>query len=234
MLKEDKMNTVNIKQEFEELFPWHYDPMNDSTDDCPRLGNVSFDYSALTDHILKMCETQDPKSSGKGFSHYFDDGKIKQDLIDSRDDKFRKLFEVWLNSNWTLDNSCFYEFHDKELGDFYQPLVDAYQEKFGQINHKQIRVFVKPPMSALGLHADTYGTFCREHNCEVESVFRALSFVQDWQWGHYTLVGNDVCHQYRAGDTVQIKPNVFHCVGNLGFNPQITMNITGVLENAKI
>ena len=54
-----------------------------------------------------------------------------------------------------------------------------------------------------------------------------VTFIDDWEWGHYTLVGNEVLHQYQAGQTYQIKPNIFHCSGNMGFNPQITMNITG-------
>lgn len=222
------MNTVDIKSEFGELFPWHYDPLDKHTNDCPALGKIKFDFSSMTDHVIKMCESQDPKTSGKGFGHYFYNGEIDKKLVASRDRKFQKLFEVWQKSNWTMDNSCYYEFHDQELGDFYQPLIDAYQEKFGEIRHKQLRVFVKPPMTALGLHADTYGTYCRQFECEPEQVFRALTFVEDWQWGHYTLIGNTVCHQYTAGDSFHIKPNVFHCSGNIGFNPQITMNITGI------
>ena len=113
------MNTVNIKSEFSELFPWHYDAMNKNTNDCPELGNVNFDYIALKEFVLELCNKQNPKTSGKGFSHYFENGKIKNDLINSRDQKFQKLFDMWMKSNWNLDNSCYYEFHDKELGDFY-------------------------------------------------------------------------------------------------------------------
>ena len=37
------MNKIDIKSEFENLFPWHYDAMNKNTNDCPELGNVNFD-----------------------------------------------------------------------------------------------------------------------------------------------------------------------------------------------
>ena len=228
------MNTVDIKSEFGELFPWHYSPLSKNTNDCPTLGNLEFDYSALKEYVLQKCSKQEVKKSGKGFSHYFENGQVKNKIIEARDEKFKKQFDTWIKSNWTLDNSCYYEFHDEELGDFYKPLLDAYEQKFGHIKHKQLRVFVKEPMTSLGLHADTYGTFCRKHNCEIDDVFRAMTFVEDWQWGHYTLVGNEVCHQYRAGDSFKIKPNVFHCAGNMGFNPQITMNITGVLDADKV
>ena len=227
------MNRVDIKSEFSELFPWHCSPLSKGTDDCPHLGNIEFDYAGLTNFVLEMCEKQDPKTSGRGWSTYYQNEKLNHDKIKNRDIRFKKLFDTWIKSNWTMENSCFYEFHDEELGDFYQPLMEAYKNKFGEISQSQLRLYVKPPMTALGLHADTFGSYQKQHITE-QSVFRALTFIEDWEWGHYTLIGNEVCHQYKAGDTVQIKPNVLHCVGNMGFNPQITMNITGVRDADKV
>ena len=222
------MHRIDIKKEFKDMFPWHYDPLSSQKQDCPNLGKLDFDFSSLIEHVFELCKKQNPKTSGKGFSHYFENNAVKQNVIDSRDNKFKKLFDTWLKTNWTKDNSCFYEFHDTELTDFYNPLVQAYQNKFGEIQNAQLRVFVKPPMTALGLHADTFGSYKRKYNVKENEVFRAMTFIDDWEWGHYTLVGNEVLHQYQAGQTYQIKPNIFHCSGNMGFNPQITMNITGV------
>jgi|TARA_R110001592_G_scaffold345498_1_gene637409 oxalate decarboxylase/phosphoglucose isomerase-like protein (cupin superfamily) len=221
------MIRIDIKKEFEDMFPWHYDALSSQKQDCPVLGTLDFDFKPLVEHIYELCEKQDPKTSGKGFSHYFENNKIKEELINSRDHKFKKLFDTWIKSNWTMDNSCYYEFHDAELNDFYRPLLEAYENTVGKIQNAQLRVFVKPPMTALGLHADTFGTYKRKHNVKENEVFRAMTFIEDWEWGHYTLIGNEVLHQYKAGDTYQIQPNVFHCSGNMGFNPQITMNITG-------
>ena len=222
------MKKIDIKETFEKHFPWHYDPLSKNNDDCPELGNVNFESKGLVEHVFKLCETQDIQNSGRGWSHYFKNGEIQQSIIDSRDEGFKKLFEVWQNSNWNMDNSCYYEFHDEELGDFYKPLLDSYQTSFGTIDKHQLRVFVKPPMSALGLHADTYGSFSRKHNIDPSIIFRAFTVVEDWEWGHYTLIGNHVLHQYKSGESYRIKPNVFHLSGNFGFNPLITMNITGV------
>ena len=223
-----KINKINIKKEFESLFPWHYDPTLKNNNDCPDLGHLTFEFKELEDYLIKQCKTQDPKTSGKGFSRYFDQGKIKQSEIDSRDEQFKKLFATWIASNWTLDNSCYYEFHDEELGDFYKPLLEAYQNKFGELKSHQLRANVRPPMTALGLHSDTFGAYRKKYDFKQSQVFRALTFISNWEWGHYTLIGNTVCHQYKAGSSVQIKPNVPHCTGNIGFNPQITMNITGI------
>ena len=52
------MNTVDIKSEFGELFPWHYSPLSKNTSDCPTLGNLEFDYTALKEYVLKQCPGQ--------------------------------------------------------------------------------------------------------------------------------------------------------------------------------
>jgi hypothetical protein len=222
------MFRVDFKEQFEKFFPWHYDAMAKDTNDCPALGNLELDYKSITEHVVKLCETQDPKNNGRGWAYYFENGKVKEDIVADRPESFQKMFEVWRKTGWTKDNSCFYEFQDEEMGDFYKVIVDAYQEKFGEMKHKQLRVFLKPPMTALGLHCDTYNSYSRKHNAEISKIFRVLTTVEDWQWGHYNLIGNNVVHQHRAGDCYQIKPNVFHLSGNLGFNPMITMNITGI------
>lgn len=223
------MKKINIKDEFSEHFPWHYDPLKENTDDCPSLGKLNFDFSSLKRRVLGLCNSQDPKKSGRGWSHYFEHDKVREDIIKSRPQSFQKMFAVWQDCGWTKDNSCFYEFQDEELGDLYMPIIDVYEQKFGRLQNKQLRVFVKPPMTALGLHCDTYNSYSRKYNVEQSKIFRVFTLVEDWEWGHYNLVGNNVIHQHRMGECYQIKPNVFHLSGNLGFNPMITMNLTGTV-----
>ena len=106
------MHRIDIKKEFKDMFPWHYDPLSSQKQDCPNLGKLDFDFSSLIEHVFELCKKQNPKTSGKGFSHYFENNTVKQNVINSRDNKFKKLFDTWLKANWTKDNSCFYEFHD--------------------------------------------------------------------------------------------------------------------------
>jgi len=91
------MNRVDIKSEFGELFPWHYSPLSKGTNDCPHLGNIEFDYASLTNFVLELCEKQDPKTSGRGWSTYYQNQKLNHDKIKDRDIKFKKLFDTWLN-----------------------------------------------------------------------------------------------------------------------------------------
>lgn len=218
----------SLKDKFSDVAPWHYDATK--KEPIPDLGNVKFDYESMCDWLIERCDWQ-PKDAKRGIGRYFTDGKVNLSMIQDKEKAFKKLFDVWMKSNWNLENSTYFEFYDEELGDFYQPLMEAYQDKFGEILNPQLRVFVMAPMQHLGLHFDTFGTYRDKHHIK-GPIFRAMTFVSDWEWGHYSLVGNNVLHQYKAGDTVHIQQNVPHCGGNLGFNPKITMNITGILDES--
>lgn len=223
------MIKFNIKERFEKHFPWHYNPLQKNHSDFEDLGLLHFDYSSLVDFVLKESVKQNRTKNNKGWSSYYSqDGFFNYGILKDKSDSAKELVATWLDCGWTLDNSCYYEFHDQELDDFYKPLLNAYFNKWGELKDAQLRVFVKPPMTALGLHADTYSSYIKKFNTSIDNVFRIHTFIEDWDWGHYTLIGNHVCHQYTAGQSQQIKPNVFHCSGNIGFNPLITMNITGI------
>jgi len=222
------MRKVDLKKTFQKYFPWHYDPLKENTNDCPALGNLDLEYNSIVDFVLGLCEKQNPKNNGRGWSYYFKNGRVRHDVISKRPESFQKMFDTWLKTGWNHDNSCFYEFHDNELGEYYPVIMEAYEKMFGKLKNKQLRVFVKPPMTALGLHCDTYNSYARKHGVEQKQIFRAFTVMEDWQWGHYNLIGNEVLHQYRAGECYQINPNIFHLSGNMGFNPMITMNLTGV------
>ena len=226
-----QMQRIDFKDHFNKDFPGHYNPLLDIVE-CPNIGKLDLNFESLANDVIEMCKNHDLQDPNKGWSYYFKDGKLRQDVIDNKPESFKKMFQAWQDSNWTLENSCFYELHDEELLDWYPRICDAYQNKYGEHKNIQIRVFVKPPMTALGLHCDTYASYSRKYNVEVDDIFRAFTLVENWQWGHYVLLGNQVIHQYTAGDSYQIKPNVFHCVANIGFNPQITMNFTGIKERS--
>ena len=223
-------NKINLKREFQENFPWHYDPMLKDHDDAPALGNIKFDYKLMCDKALALCDNQgDPRYNNRGFSYYLNkDLEIDPNNFKDRDDNFKKLMSLWLRTRCTADNSCYWEFHDQEIGELYEPLLKTYQELYPFVDKCQVRVVVKPPMSALTMHADTYGTYSRKYNVNKDQIFRVLTFAEDWQWGHYFLLGNHVCHQYTAGDSYQVKPNVWHMTANMGVNPKISLTFTGI------
>lgn len=207
--------------------------MTTDHDDAPRLPRLNFDFDALVKKVYKLCELQgDPRKNNRGFSYYLDDQlAIDNSKFLDRDETFKKMMSLWTDTGWNADNSCFWEFHDTELEEFYEPLLSEYSLLYPNVKNSQIRVFAKPPMTALGLHADTYGSFTRKYDVPKEKVFRVFTFAQDWDWGHYFLLGNHVCHQYTAGDSYRIKPNVWHLSANNGVNMKITINFTGIVDD---
>ena len=223
----------NKLEQFDDIFPWHYNPMTTDHNDCPSLPDLEFDFDLLVNKVLELCNEQgDPRRNQRGFSYYLDDDlNIDPSKFQDRDKKFQRLMSLWKESGWTADNSCFWEFHDEEIGEFYQPLLSKYRELYPNVKNAQIRVVVKPPMTALGLHADTYGTFTRKYNVDKDQVFRVVTFAQDWDWGHYFLMGNHVCHQYTAGTSYRVQPNVWHLTANNGINPKVTITYTGIIDD---
>ena len=221
---------IDLKKEFQDVFPWHYDPMLKDHNDAPSLGNLDFDYSKLCEEVLTRCDAQgDPRYNNRGWSYYIgDDLEVDPEKYKDRDESFKKLMRLWLDTRCNAENSCYWELHDAEIGSYYEPLLAKYSALYPFVDKCQIRIVVKPPMSALTMHAATYGTYSRKYNVTKDQVFRVLTFCEDWQWGHYFLLGNHVCHQYRAGDSFRVKPNVWHMTANMGVNPKISMTFTGI------
>ena len=60
-----------------------------------------------------------------------------------------------------------------------------------------------------------------------------MVFLTDWDWGHYFCVGNNVVHQWKAGDIITWEPHIHHCGSNAGMTPKITLNITGLVEKVQ-
>ena len=56
------MHRIDIKKEFKDMFPWHYDPLSSQKQDCPNLGKLDFDFSSLIEHVFELCKKQNPKT----------------------------------------------------------------------------------------------------------------------------------------------------------------------------
>ena len=95
----------------------------------------------------------------------------------------------------------------------------------------QIMFLEQPPGKFIPWHRDSYNNYRRNFakvSDDVE-VIRYLVQLNDWQWGHYVLVGNDVIHQYKVGDIHCWPEGVYHCTGNAGYWPRYCLTITGVV-----
>ena len=93
----------------------------------------------------------------------------------------------------------------------------------------QIMFLEQPPGRSIPWHRDSYNNYRRNFAkvSDDTEVIRYLVQLNDWQWGHYVSVGNDVLHQYSIGDIHCWKEGIYHATGNVGYWPRWSLTITG-------
>ena len=93
----------------------------------------------------------------------------------------------------------------------------------------QIMFLEQPPGKFIPWHRDSYNNYRRNlaKVSDEHEVIRYLVQLNDWQWGHYVSVGNDVIHQYQIGDIHCWPEGIYHCTGNAGLWPRYCLTITG-------
>jgi hypothetical protein len=92
----------------------------------------------------------------------------------------------------------------------------------------QIMFLEQPPGKFIPWHRDSYNNYRRNH-AMVDDDVEVIRQLNDWNWGHYVLVGNDVIHQYNIGDIHCWPEGIYHCTGNAGYWPRYCLTITGVV-----
>ena len=58
-------------------------------------------------------------------------------------------------------------------------------------------------------------------------IQRYLLFLEDWHWGHFLQVGNNVLFHWKAGDIYTWKYGMYLLSTNGGIKPKWTCQITG-------
>lgn len=90
-------------------------------------------------------------------------------------------------------------------------------------------VYRMGPGTVLPNHSDTYARFRHIHNIEdIQKIFRAVVFLEDWQGGHYAEYAGRPFVTWRCGDYVIWQGDTQHAAANLGFTNRYTLQITGV------
>ena len=93
----------------------------------------------------------------------------------------------------------------------------------------QIMFLEQPPGRSIPWHRDSYNNYRRNFAkvSDDTEVIRYLVQLNDWNWGHYVLIGNTPIHQYRIGDIHCWREGVYHATGNVGYWPRYCLTITG-------
>jgi hypothetical protein len=88
------------------------------------------------------------------------------------------------------------------------------------------RIHVQQPGQVWNLHIDKLQKWAPE---APDRVMRIMIQLTDWQPGQFWSYGNYNYHQWRAGDVTTFDwANIPHATANAGFDPRVTLQITGI------
>jgi hypothetical protein len=92
------------------------------------------------------------------------------------------------------------------------------------------RIHVQRPGEVWNLHIDKLQKWAPDHP---ERVMRIMIQLTDWQPGQFWQYGNYNYSQWRAGDITTFDwANIPHCTANAGFDPRVTLQLTGIRSAA--
>jgi len=88
------------------------------------------------------------------------------------------------------------------------------------------RIHVQRPGEVWNLHLDKLYKWDPEHP---EQVMRIMIQLTDWRPGQFWQYGNYNYSQWRAGDVTTFDwANIPHATANAGFDPRVTLQLTGI------
>ena len=143
------------------------------------------------------------------------------------------IFETckqWMVQNdYNEHNTRYFKFANEELEEFYEPLRLMFEDKLEDMT---MSLFVQPPGQIMPDHVDTFSSYMRKTGDypDYSRLRRYMTFVSDWDWGHFFHYGNHVMQPWRQGDTWDLVPGIYHGSANSGVTPKITMHWSGKLK----
>jgi len=122
----------------------------------------------------------------------------------------------------------------KFTGDMYDmrntrpPWIEPFRDHFPW-RHFSWSVYRMAPGRVLPEHRDTYSKFAELHQVtDIESIYRAVVFLEDWQSGHYFEIDRSPVIKWQAGDCVIWQGSTPHLAANVGKTDRYTLQITGI------
>ena len=163
-------------------------------------------------------------SDDKNYKKYVIVEKIKEHSVLS--DRIKAFNEWGYNEN----NTRSLQITDSEFPEIFEPY-----KKFAGFGECKVVALKQYPGQFLPWHEDTYVGFKKEFNIPNDvKVTRYSLFLEDWDWGHYFAVGNNVIHQWKQGDFMELKSGMHHVTCNAGMIPKLTMTITGTVTEESL
>lgn len=76
-------------------------------------------------------------------------------------------------------------------------------------------------------HVDHFEKYCEIFNVNLDQVWRAAVFLEDWKPGHYFEIEHQAFCNYKKGSYVIWSHDAPHAAANIGLEDRYTLQITG-------
>ena len=203
---------------------WHYNPMIKSTD-YQYVGRFVTDFS----QHMRDVEWGEPETA----IDIWEEDKDKP--MDVHNLAWGK--QQHIDAGYTKHNTKKYQlFNSDKVPDIFNKMADM-----SGLDNYSVALFRQNPGQINPWHFDTYQGVVNEYkkqgiellDSEIKNIKRYLIVLEDWDWGHFLQIGNNVLSQWKAGDIFTWDYGMYHTTGNAGLTPKLTAHITGLpSENA--
>ena len=132
-------------------------------------------------------------------------------------------------------------------GETNQKMIDMFgKNNLGLVNLRPdflfFNLFVKLPGHGVTWHVDTNGAFIKmfrnelqinneTQTCQHGQIKRLWFPVTDWDNGHIFQISETVIANWQPGDVYEIPHGMGHCSSNAGYVPQMTVSLTGIIND---
>jgi hypothetical protein len=83
------------------------------------------------------------------------------------------------------------------------------------------------PGNILPVHKDGFEGWRKMFNKPDINPYRYSVMISPWDWGHYLQLHDQMITNWNPGDTWVVPHDVWHCSGNGGVMPKVTLTVTG-------
>ena len=90
-----------------------------------------------------------------------------------------------------------------------------------------VRLLCYTPGNCLPIHKDGYEGWRKMFNKPDVMPDRYSVMVSPWRWGHFLQLHDAMLANWNSGDTWIVPNDVWHCSGNCGILPKVTLTVTG-------
>lgn len=214
-------NYTSLLEYKESTGDWHYNPLVPSTD-SQYVGRImDLDFSKFKSKL-------EEKKSECGVILYdedFKNGKLIPSQLSPNSVGAMKLDHI--RHGYNKHNSRYVQWIDNRDN---LPKEFELIKYMSGLNHATVACFRQDPGNTNPWHFDTYQGAVEQGNLsdtERKKTKRYLLFLEDWHWGHFLQVGNNVLSKWRAGDMYTWDYGMYHLSTNGGILPKWTCQITG-------